>query len=266
MNNNFYVYIYIDPRNSEPFYVGKGSGGRYKQHLLASKSTLYYKESNKLKVNKIRKILESGMEPIIEIFKDLSENDSFRIEIDLISKYGRIDLGTGILTNLSDGGEGQSGWKPDDAYRKRMSDSASGEKNGMFGKNQSDKTKEKIKNKAIGRKASESTKKKMSETRIGESNGFFGKKHTDQSLKIMSDNRKGKCTGSNNSSSKSFLFISPDGTNYTVIGEFEKFCNLNQLSIGRMKRYMGKGKIPECNKSHNMTTILTINCFGWVVN
>jgi hypothetical protein len=265
MNNIFYVYIYIDPRNNEPFYVGKGKGRRYKYHLNMAKSNLYHKESNGPKINKIRDILEVGMEPMIEIFRDLDENDSFRMEMDLISKYGRIDLGTGTLTNLSGGGEGQSGWIPDDDYRKRMSDSTRGEKNGMFGKNQSNETKEKIKNKALGREVSESTRKKMSEQRIGEMNGFFGKKHTNESLKTISINRKGKCKGSDNGSSKKFLFISPEGSNYIINGGFENFCNSNQLSVGRINRFINKGKIPECNKSHNMTTQLTINCFGWEV-
>ena len=265
MDNSFYVYVYIDPRNNEPFYVGKGRGRRYKHHLNSAKSDLHYKESNRLKINKIRKILGSGMEPIIEIFSDLSENDSFIMEMNLISKYGRMDLGTGTLTNLSEGGEGQSGWIPDDDYRKRMSDSTRGEKNGMFGKNQSNETKEKIKNKALGREVSESTRKKMSDQRIGEMNGFFGKKHTDESLKIMSINRKGKCKGKDNSGSKKFLFISPEGLDYIIDDGFENFCYNNQLSSGRMKRFMNGGKIPECNKSHNMTTQLTINCFRWEV-
>ena len=33
---NYYVYVYIDPRNYEEFYYGKGRGGRKDVHLDAS--------------------------------------------------------------------------------------------------------------------------------------------------------------------------------------------------------------------------------------
>ncbi len=31
--NNYYVYVYIDPRNFEEFYYGKGKGSRKEAHL-----------------------------------------------------------------------------------------------------------------------------------------------------------------------------------------------------------------------------------------
>ena len=33
MNNNYYVYVYIDPRNLEEFYYGKGKDNRKKAHV-----------------------------------------------------------------------------------------------------------------------------------------------------------------------------------------------------------------------------------------
>ena len=32
----YYVYVYLDPRDSEVFYVGKGTGNRAFAHLLES--------------------------------------------------------------------------------------------------------------------------------------------------------------------------------------------------------------------------------------
>lgn len=29
----YYVYVYIDPRNGEPFYIGRGKGNRMFSHL-----------------------------------------------------------------------------------------------------------------------------------------------------------------------------------------------------------------------------------------
>ena len=32
--NDYYVYVYIDPRDYQPFYYGKGRGSRKQAHLL----------------------------------------------------------------------------------------------------------------------------------------------------------------------------------------------------------------------------------------
>lgn len=261
----FYVYIYIDPRDNTPFYVGKGKGRRSLYHVRISKSKLQHRESNRLKVNKIRKILSLGLEPIVEIIPMETEELALQKEIDLIEKYGRIDNSTGSLTNLTNGGEGQSGWIPDCTHRKRMSESTKGEKNGMYKKEHTEETKEKIRNKATGRKHKEDSKLKMSENRSGEKNGFFGKSHSEETLERISENRKGKYTGADNKSSKKFLFISPESEEFVVFAAFEKFCKDNNLSIGKMKRFLNKGKIGECKINAGNQTDRSKNCTGWEV-
>lgn len=262
----YYVYFYINPIDGIPFYIGKGSGKRSHYHLRLAKSNFWKQDSNKLKMNKIRKILSSGLDPIIEIKeKNLSETESFEREKFYILEYGRIDLGTGVLTNLSDGGDGQRNWNPPLEYKLNMSKITSGEKNGMFGKNQKEETKNKIREKALGRKPSESAKKKMSESHLGDKNYFYGRKHSENSLDKMSKNRIGKCVGETNCSAKVFIFTSPSGEIFEVNGGFINFCKKNNLSEGRMKRFINMGEIPECDKYHNMTTEKTINCKGWKV-
>ena len=58
------------------------------------------------------------------IAENLSEQAAFDLEIELIAKYGRKDLGTGILRNLTDGGDGASGYRYTEErkqdYSKRM--------------------------------------------------------------------------------------------------------------------------------------------------
>jgi hypothetical protein len=169
MNNKkkYYVYEYVDPLTNIPFYVGKGQGNRYLYHLKNLND-----KSNPYKTNKIKKILKEGLMPLINLVKTgLTETQSFNIEKKIIRKYGRIDLSSGCLMNLSDGGEGQSGWIPNDEYKLNMSYYTSGNKNGMFGKNHSDETKNKIREKAVGRKLDDIFKVKMSENRQGEKNG-----------------------------------------------------------------------------------------------
>lgn len=113
---NYYVYIYLNPLKEgefcfgkykvkyEPFYVGKGKNGRHKVHLYITDN------HNKLKQNTINKIKTSGKNPIvIKIYENISEYTAFRLEKYFINKIGRRDLGLGPLSNLTDGGEGNSG-------------------------------------------------------------------------------------------------------------------------------------------------------------
>jgi hypothetical protein len=100
--NKFYVYQLRDPRSELPFYIGKGFGRRAWHHIRNIDYTH--------KSNTIQKILREGYEVQVEILQDnLTEESAFELEIQLISKYGRRDLGTGCLTNLTAGGEGVVG-------------------------------------------------------------------------------------------------------------------------------------------------------------
>lgn len=101
MSNNtkiFYVYILRNPlRSNRPFYIGKGTGGRAYSHLNESDNT-----SNPRKSYTIKRIKDQNLVPLIEIFKDdLTEDQAYDLENQLIKKYGRykIDEG-GILDNL----------------------------------------------------------------------------------------------------------------------------------------------------------------------
>lgn len=89
-NDQYYVYVYIDPRNFEEFYYGKGKGSRKEAHLSD--------DSDSEKANRIKTIHKAGLHPIIKVIaKDLTEREAFFIEKTLIWKLGR------ILTNKSSG-------------------------------------------------------------------------------------------------------------------------------------------------------------------
>jgi hypothetical protein len=79
---------------------------------------------NRRKAAAIKKRLnELGFVPKQILAANLSSEEAFAVEKSLISQYGRIDLGTGRLTNLSDGGEG-IGSRVSEETRQRMRDRA----------------------------------------------------------------------------------------------------------------------------------------------
>lgn len=131
----YYVYVLLDPRKPgvfkygnwkfdfEPFYVGKGKGIRAYEHLTKVVGRNLHKN------RKINKIILEGLQPEVCFKKvELSETEAHLLEIKLIAKIGRNDLGLGPLTNLTDGGEGMSGRIWTAASRKKASVSASNRK------------------------------------------------------------------------------------------------------------------------------------------
>lgn len=108
--NIYYVYAYLREEDGKPFYIGMGKGNRRFDHLKEAKKYPNPK-SGEHKLNTIRKLLQEGIEPFIKIIQNnLSREQASDLEIKLISYYGRQDLGTGILTNQTSGGDGCRGW------------------------------------------------------------------------------------------------------------------------------------------------------------
>jgi hypothetical protein len=102
--NKFYVYQYLREKDSPngkagtPYYIGKGCGKRaWGKHTV---------------------LIPSDPTNIKIIAEHLSEADAFAMEIAFIAKYGRLDKGTGILRNRTDGGDGTSGVVVSQATRK----------------------------------------------------------------------------------------------------------------------------------------------------
>jgi hypothetical protein len=86
----YYVYVYIDPRNNEEFYYGKGTGSRKLAHLS--------QDGDNEKVKRIKDIAKEGLRPVIRVIASgLREEDAFLIEKTLIWKLGR------TLTNEASG-------------------------------------------------------------------------------------------------------------------------------------------------------------------
>ena len=109
-DNNYYVYVH-KVKNGDIFYVGQGKGYRYKRHITKFEIEWCY---NTIKNGKINQILKDGYDltKYIVFYKDqISKEEALFLEKMLIQKMGRINTKTGILSNLTDGGDGWSGAK-----------------------------------------------------------------------------------------------------------------------------------------------------------
>lgn len=162
----FYVYIYKD-QNGIPFYVGKGSGLRWKDHLS--------KSHNKQVKGKIAKIRATGVEPTIQIVEAENEDDAFEIENCLIVLIGKRNIGTGTLWNFNDGGSGTT-WSTDITAERRREITKNGviaAANANRGKKQKPESIELRRAKQLGKKRPDSMKENLKKTLSTKSSSSF---------------------------------------------------------------------------------------------
>lgn len=102
----FYVYAFLRTDGS-PYYIGKGHGRR---------------------AFKKRKFKPNDPSKISILAQHLTEGEAFNLERKLIAEFGRIDIGTGILRNLTDGGEGATGRVLTDDHKAKIGKAMTGRK------------------------------------------------------------------------------------------------------------------------------------------
>lgn len=266
MSKEFYVYVYLDPRKKgefnyenykfecEPFYVGKGNGSRFSDHLKKSKLT--NNKENSLKNESINSILKDGLQPIIKIvFKSEDEVSVFSIESLLIKLIGRKNVNTGILTNLSAGGGGCSGRFVTDEYRKKQSDKM---KNYHKNNPVSQEICKKISDALLSKNM---TRSKETRDKIGAANK--NRKFSEEYINSLKIIRKGpKLTHR-----KHYKLISPTGETFNFLEKEELLCFIhkNNLSERKLIGNINKGVIKQDNVRAIVKEgrIKTKNCIGW---
>lgn len=146
--SDFYVYLHRRATDGSVFYVGKGTGNRAWQTFGRN---LHWKHISK-KHGYFIEIAQDGMQ----------QWWALELEMQLISLYGKNNL-----CNMTDGGDGSTGYKKSAETRKKQSISMSGANNPNY---------------------------KMSHKFIGNKNPNFGKHHSDEHKKKVSEKLKGRKT------------------------------------------------------------------------
>jgi hypothetical protein len=221
-SQRFYVYAYLRNKDSangpkySPYYIGKGKNNR--AYSSSRRGAPVAKDKNF----------------VVFIQEGLTEEEAFALERYCIKLYGRIDTGTGILRNLTDGGEGASGSVVKENTRRKLSQALLGNRR-RFGKPHTQEAKEKVSKsllgnkRSVGRVHSEETRKKMSQAHTG-------KYHTQASRRKMSQ------------FSLKYLYelIDPDGEVYVTdnLTDFAEQYELHQSALQQLvngKRNHHKG-------------------------
>jgi len=141
----YYTYAYLR-EDGTPYYIGKGKGNR--AYVKCNRITHLPKDNSRILILK----------------QNLTEEEAFRHEIYMIAVFGRKDLGSGILYNRTDGGEGCSGAIKSEEARRKIGKAQEGEKNHNYGKSASVETRRKMSSSRTGTSRSEETKRKMSKS------------------------------------------------------------------------------------------------------
>lgn len=151
--NDWYLYAHKRFDKNEIFYIGIGKKKNYGRAY----------EFNEQKRNNIwNKIFNKTDIEVLILFDNISKETASQKEKELINLYGRIDLNEGSLCNMTDGGDGILNCKRTDITKRKLSLQKIGDKNPMYGKKQSDETKNKRNKLLTGQTRTLETKIKQS--------------------------------------------------------------------------------------------------------
>jgi hypothetical protein len=177
----YYTYAYLR-EDGTPYYIGRGKGGRaFATHKMG----------------------RPPKDRILFLKKDLTFAESIDHERYMIFVFGRKDIGTGILRNLTDGGEGVTNLALE--TRKKLSERRKGKatrtgphsvesrqkmSESHTGKKLTEEHKKNIAKAVKGRRVKESTKAKLRETRAKQVPPTLGQKRTPEQRARMSEAAK----------------------------------------------------------------------------
>ena len=112
----FYIYVHCRPATTqhqygEPFYVGKGHNTKRNRGRA-----YYFKGDGNKHYDHV--VVKHGKENILIYTRNcVSEQQAHEHEVWMIAHIGRRDKGLGTLVNMTDGGDGASGYKHTPEFR-----------------------------------------------------------------------------------------------------------------------------------------------------
>ena len=235
--DNWYLYHHYKAENDELFYVGIGCQKNFiRAYSKGSRSSFWH--------NIVKK---HGIKVVISM-RNLSKEYASKLEKEIIKKFGRKDLGNGILCNLTDGGDGVCTLNLE--LRKRINESLKGRK-------MSEETKKRMSISKIGIKFSDETKQKISNSKKG-NNYFLGKKHSSETRKKQSNSKLGeknpmfKKDVSDETRKK--LSEAHSGEKHPMYGKTHTFETKEKMSKKKKGAYNGENN-PFFGKTHSKETI-----------
>lgn len=146
-NGKYYLYRHVRLDKNVPFYIGIGG-------KEADKGEYYYRAKRTSNRNKIWNDVYKGCMGNICVDIVLESNSWAFIkekEKEFISLYGRKNNNTGILANMTDGGDGSVGAIYTQERRKKQSDAIKNSPNNLKGKKLPKSWVDKIRNAKIGK-------------------------------------------------------------------------------------------------------------------
>jgi hypothetical protein len=206
----FYVYEHWRPDRDEPFYVGKGRGGR--ANLMARRNA--HHRAIQMKLHRLGLAVEVRI-----VAANLTEDEAFLLEIERIKMWRESGID---LSNQTIGGEGPAGKKLSEWQKKKLLEGRLKKGYGPMSFEQKEKLSKAMKGKKIrlGAKLSDETRAKISTSKKGkpsklkgkpksqdvkdkisaslsaaikgEKNPFWGRKHSEETKQKISEAKSGE--------------------------------------------------------------------------